>query len=221
MTKKQIPKLAGVLVEHQEYFAALPDVDAQWAIRNPIDAIALMVEAVKNRQLAVFETLKLLLGSAVTIASIPAMAGRFVVQENFAKYRGNNFDEWFLGKFEDPIGETALYSRTLRRDSKDPAIIAALGGNLKARITLAEINTAKESGALKKDKAYICYVEDEIRFPTDEAFSYFNEKGEKCVLRSVRVGWDDDGWDARASSVGDPHGEIEGDHILSRNSLES
>jgi len=50
MTEKQIPKLVAMLVEHQTCFADLPTEDAQWAIQNTPDAIALMVKAVSSRK---------------------------------------------------------------------------------------------------------------------------------------------------------------------------
>jgi hypothetical protein len=49
MTEQQIPKLAGLLVEHQKSFETLPAKDGQWAIHNIAEAINLFVEAVKNR----------------------------------------------------------------------------------------------------------------------------------------------------------------------------
>lgn len=49
MTEQQIPQLAGALVTHQRHFGALPTDDAQWAIQNTQAAIALCVEAIKNR----------------------------------------------------------------------------------------------------------------------------------------------------------------------------
>lgn len=169
----------------------------------------------------VAEKPKPLLGPAVIVANIPATVGQFVVCKEFAKYRGSNFDSWFLGKVEEPTGEGILRCQRLQRNSKDPAIIANLGGNLKAKISLADINTAKERGDLEKDKVYIGYVEDEIRFPADEESSYLNERGEKCVLRAVRVRWGDDSWSVSADSIGALDGWRGGHRLLSRNSLES
>jgi hypothetical protein len=169
----------------------------------------------------VAEKPKPLLGPAVIVANIPATTSQFVVQKEFAKYRGSNFDSWFLGKVEEPTGEGILRCQRLQRNSKDSAIIANLGGSLKARITLADINTAKEGGALKKDEVYIGYVEDEVRFPADEEFAYINEKGKRCVLRAVHVDWSGGGWDARANSVDALDEWDVGDRVLSRNSLES
>lgn len=157
-----------------------------------------------------------LLGPPSIIATIPGRTENFVVQKNFAKYRGNNFDNWLVGKVDEPMGGTSLQTQPLLRNSKDPGIIAELGGNLKARVTLADIDYAKNNGMLRKDKVYIGYVEDEIRFPEDEAFSYVNEKGKKVVLRAVNFYWDDGGWDANADSVADPIEWHAGHLLLSR-----
>jgi len=162
---------------------------------------------------------KPLLGPAVDIITIPDRTSNFVVQKDFAKYRGGNFDGWFIGKVEEAITGAVLRAQPLLRSSTDPAIIAELGGNLKARITLADINHAEKNGALRKNVVYMGYVEDIIRFPADEAFSYINEKGEKCVLRAVYFRWRDDGWDAYARSVVRPFEWIAGSQVFSRNSV--
>jgi len=160
---------------------------------------------------------KPLLGPPVDIITVPDRE-EFVVPENFAKLWGSNCEKWFRGKVEEPITGAILRAQRLLRPSTDPAIIAALGGSLKARITLADINAAKESGALKKGVVYIGYKEDEIRFPADEPFSYINEKGDKCVLRAVDFVWSGDGWSAFANSVGLPDEWSAGNQVLSRNS---
>lgn len=48
-TEKQLPKLAGAIVEHQSAFDVLSNEDAQWAILNTKDAIALACDAWKSR----------------------------------------------------------------------------------------------------------------------------------------------------------------------------
>jgi len=48
-TEQQIPKLAAGFVEHQREFAPLSVEDAQWAILNMKDAIALACTAIRNR----------------------------------------------------------------------------------------------------------------------------------------------------------------------------
>jgi len=159
-----------------------------------------------------------LLGPAEDIITIPNRSENFHVQKTFAKYRGNNFDKWFVGKVEEPKVGGVLQDRTLLRKSTDPGIIAELGGSFAARITLADINHARESGALRKDCFHIGYVEDDIRFKEDEPFSYVNEKGQKCVLRAVLFGWGGDGWRAVARSIDALVGWIAGYQVLSRNS---
>jgi hypothetical protein len=97
------------------------------------------------------------------------------------------------------------------------AIIAELGGYLKARIKLSDINHAEKNGTLQKDVVYIGFVEDIIRLSIDETSSYINEKGEKCVLREVRViVHDDDGLVVHADSIESSHEWYTGDQVFSR-----
>src|SRR3989344_3499982 len=48
-TEQQIPKLVAGFVEHQKQFFLLSNEDAQWAINNMKQAVALACEAIKNR----------------------------------------------------------------------------------------------------------------------------------------------------------------------------
>ncbi|HAI74433.1 MAG TPA: hypothetical protein DCS28_00985 [Candidatus Moranbacteria bacterium] len=162
-----------------------------------------------------------LLGPSENIVTLPERTESFVVEKIFAKYRGSNFDSWFLGRVEEPMAAATLHAQLLLRYSTDPAIIEDLGGYFKARITIADINHAKESGALRKNCVYIVYVEDKVRLPEDEPFAHDNEKGGRSVLRAVFFGWHDDGWGVDAYQVSDPGGWDEGYWILSRNSLKS
>lgn len=75
-----------------------------------------------------------LLGTPSVIANVPSIA-KFVVGEDFADYWGRVCIKWFLGKIEGPISSAVLSARQLLRPSTDHAIIAELGGHLKARIT--------------------------------------------------------------------------------------
>ncbi len=219
MNEKQSDKLVGIFVEHRTEFLGLSTEDAQWAIQNPKDAVALSVEAIKNRKKGDAGIKpEPLLGSAVNIAAIPRTE-QFVVEKSFAKYRGSNFNNWCLGRVEGSIGGVNLYCQPLKRNSTDPAIIEALGGNLEARIYLADIDYAKNSGVLRKDVVCIGYIEDEVRFSTDESFSYINEKGECCVLRVVSFYWHSDGWAVYACLVDDPDDWYAGHLVFSRKHL--
>jgi len=50
MATEQLPKLAGVLVEHQSGFSALSTEDTQWVIAETEKAIAMFCEAVRKRK---------------------------------------------------------------------------------------------------------------------------------------------------------------------------
>jgi len=162
--------------------------------------------------------LAFLLESVGTI-TILATTGKFVVRDRFVVNTkqnasvkisdvGDNFTKWFFGKIEEPISETELRYQTLRKASVDGPIIAELGGDNKAEITLTEIfaliatQSNGESGALlNNDRANIFYVKD------------IND-----MLRAVRVYWGGDGWCVYAYSVGFPRGWRDGDRVFSRNS---
>ncbi|MFA6304478.1 MAG: hypothetical protein WCV73_01445 [Patescibacteria group bacterium] len=49
MTEQQIPKFLGVIIEHQAEFKEWSTNDAQWAIQNAREAIALWTQAIANR----------------------------------------------------------------------------------------------------------------------------------------------------------------------------
>lgn len=134
------------------------------------------------------------LSPPIDIVMVPDRTENFIVGKNFAKYRGDNFDRFFIGKVEEPIGESVLSVRMLLCNLTDLEIIEELGGYLKARITLADIEFVRKRRILSKGVVYIGYVEDRIRFPRDKAFSYINEKGEKCVIRPVCF-WADGDWE--------------------------
>lgn len=218
MTEEQIPKLAGVLVEHQRRFVSLPIEDAQWVIQNAPAAIGLFVEAVRNRSKdSAVPKPDLLLEFLGTVA-IPATAEKFVAREKFVvntnhkapvkiSFIGSNFSEWFLGKTEEPIGKITLRYHKLRRYSVDGPIIAKLGGEAKAETTLTEMFSLTEC---QKNG------EDGVLLNNGYANIFYIRDINVC-LRAVGVSWDGGGWDVGAGSVGYPFGWDDGGRVLSRN----
>lgn len=195
MTEQQIPKLAAVLVEHQDCFSELSTEDAQWAIQNPKKAIALYVEAIAKRP-----NLLDLVGTV----EIPAL-GEFIARDRFVVnnkaelpifYLGTNFEDWFLGKVEEPAGESVLRCQRLHRAENNSPIIAELGGNDRAEITLGQLYAFLKQA--DKSKWYICYVCDK-----------------NGVLCAVYADWGGGGWGVHAGSVEDPRGWREGGIVLS------
>lgn len=90
-------------------------------------------------------------------------------------YLGNNFKKWFLDKKEAPMAESELRIQELKKSEVDGPIIAELGGEEKAKITLAELY-----GFLKQaemSKWFVCYVPDK-----------------DGLLRAVCVYWYGVGW---------------------------
>ncbi|TSC84483.1 MAG: hypothetical protein G01um101417_148, partial [Parcubacteria group bacterium Gr01-1014_17] len=106
-TEQQIPKLAGLLVEHQSCFSALSTEDAQWVIADTKNAIAIFVDAVKNR--TNIGTPKLL--EFVTSVTVPGV-NKFVAADHFKHggtvdgvkcYLWGDFQKHFLGKTEKDV----------------------------------------------------------------------------------------------------------------------
>jgi hypothetical protein len=152
-----------------------------------------------------------------------------VLRERYnIKWRGSNFDAWYLGRTLASFGGSTLAYKKLSRRSVDGPIIAELGGTLPARTELVEIlslvkaqkyGPKSKSGPLLTDgSANISYVEDEIRFPEDESVAYTNEAGQKVVLRAVYARWDDDGWNVNANAVTYPRTWNDDRRVFSRDS---
>jgi len=215
-TEKQLPKLAAMLVEHQNEFVTLSNEDTQWAILNPKEAIALACEAIRNRaKVAVTMVIELLLDLIGTV-TVPATTDRFVAREKFVRdtgrkakvkisFLGDNFETWFGNKVEGPTVEQTLRYAKLRKSSVDRPIIAELGDKAETTLTemfsLMEMQKNGESGVLLNNGlANIFYVKDI-----------------NAVLRSVGVGWDGGGWDVGASGVGGPGAWGGGGRVFSRN----
>ena len=202
--QKQTSKLAGALTEHQHHFGAMPTEDRQWVIQNTVAAIALFADAVKNRVAVAIN--KLLERLPDTIA-LPAVK-QFIATEKFRPgktidgvkvgWLGDNFKEHFLPKVEkDEVAAEELSLNKLLRNSRDPAIITALGGEERVEVKLGQfwefLKTANQSFW------YLAYIRDA-----------------EHVLWAVDAGWRSDGWAVVARSLGDPNDWFTGFRFLSR-----
>ncbi len=213
-TEQQIPKLAGKLVEHQGYFTALSNANAQWVIQNPKEAIEIFVSAIQNRTKETVRKVKKKLLQFITSFKV-AGAEKFVAEENFkedtsdtavVKISGFNkeFKTNFLSLIEEDIPEAELKVQKLLKDSRDPGIIVELGES--HTVSLAHVWNAmafqskgEEGNLLTNGYMNIFYVADV-----------------NGVVWAVVVDWYDDGWYVRAYSFG---AEVEWDAdylVLSR-----
>ncbi|NCN52880.1 hypothetical protein GW950_00245 [Candidatus Wolfebacteria bacterium] len=139
---------------------------------------------------------------------------KFVASDHFTTnskavkiaWLGNNFEQHFLAKVEEPQSEVVLRYAKLKQGSSDKPILAELGD--KAETTLASIweflkkQPNGESGALLTNGyANIFYVRDA-----------------KGVLWAVDAYWDSGSWGVYAYSVEDPFRWSDGSRVFSRNS---
>lgn len=214
MTAKQTATLMGRLVEHQDYFNPLPTEDAQWVIQNPKDAAALCVTALQSRTKSTPKserTYRILRPVAPTLAERHQFKAdeTFFNKESGVKMvgHGSNFTSWFKGKVEEDAPEGELLPFTLTESACDNEIIADLGGEEKAEVTLTEIwrlmerqRNGEEGVLLTNVWANVFYVRDVNR-----------------VLREVSVGWSGGGWRACAGNL-IAGGWCGGNRVFSRNS---
>ena len=121
---------------------------------------------------------------------------------------GGNFKQHFYGKVEENIAESQLKVYRLRKSSRDPAIVAELGGEEIVETTLHhmwELLTRQGQGEdgtlLTNGYANIFYVRDK-----------------SGILWAVYCRWDsvDRGWHVEADSVGDPFRWYGGYQVFSR-----
>ena len=158
----------------------------------------------------------------VGMVSVSATINKFVAKEKFVRdtgdtaqvksnYLGDNFDEWVLScdcKVEELTSEKVLHYAKLRKGSADTPIIAELGGEVGAEVTLSEMFSLMEKQKngengvlLNNGYANIFYIKDQ-----------------KGVLRTVYVYWGSDGWGASALAVSYPILWDAGRRVFSRNS---
>lgn len=197
-TEQQIPKLAGLLVEHQSGFNALSTEDSQWVIAETKSAIAIFCQAVKNRAKEALE--KLL--EFITTVTVPATK-RFIAKDHFKigttdgvkiAYLGDNFKKVFLsgdGKIEENVtgGDIRVYK--LLSSSRDLGIRSEIGeeneetflAHLKSLLKLQ--GSGEEGALLINGYANIFYIRDT-----------------EGVLGAVGADWYGVGWYVYARSVG-------------------
>lgn len=155
----------------------------------------------------------------VGTAIVAATTTPFVARDRFVvntsdnaplkiSYLGGSFNEWFLGKVEQPFwGSTLKYGKLSRR-SVDGPIIEELGGEDKAETTLTELFSLMQ--AQKNDKSGPLL--------TNGYADIFYVKDAHGLLRTIYADWGVDGWGVAAYSVTNPNTWRGGDQVFSRNS---
>ena len=209
MSEQQIPqisKMMGELVAHQSGFNALPKSDRQFVVKETKAAIEVMVAALRNRpkESAPEHTYKVLRPAMPKVDEPrPFKADETFFNKNSGLKmvpHGDNFTKWFTGKVEDDVPDGELRVFALTQVAYDRDIIADLGGEEKAEITLGELWRFMRKYENGTAGWFLCYIRDNT-----------------VVLRAVYIDWYDDGWSADAVALDD--GRWSGDgQVLSRNS---
>ncbi len=210
-TEKQIPKLAGIITEHQSGFAVLSTEDVEWAIKNGHDTVALFVSAVKNRARIIvnklLEFVTQVRADAVKqfIAADHFKAGQTINGVKYHSSFGDNFNLHFLPKIEENVQAVDLQVHRLLRNSKDLGIRTEIGED-KEETNLAHLHhllTLQGNGEkgvlLTNGYANIFYIRDM-----------------DGNLWAVGASWDDGGWDLGAYSVEYPNDWDAGRQVFSR-----
>jgi len=123
-------------------------------------------------------------------------------------YLGDNFKSWFLRKEEQPFGGSTLKYGKLSRYSVDGPIIKELGGEAEAETILTEIFSLMEAQKNGEDGALL----------NNGYANIFYVRDTNGVLRTVRVHWDDVGWDVGARAVAGPLEWCDDSQVFSRDS---
>jgi hypothetical protein len=215
MAAKQTSILVGRFVEHQNHFNPLSTQDAQWAIQNPKDAVALCVTAIKSRNNGILKTEQRTYRILRPVTPKLIESHPFKADETFFNKKsgvkmvphGDNFTSWFAGKVEEDVPEGELQPLTLTQNAYDNEIIADLGGEEKAEVTLAEVWRLMERQANGREGALL----------TNGRANIFYVRDVNGVLRTVSVCWGDGGWFAGADAL-DDDGWRGGRQVFSRNS---
>lgn len=225
MAAKQTAVLVGRLVEHQAYFNPLPTNDAQWAIQNPKDAVALCVSAIKGRTNGAPESGRTYKILRPVVATSPTTNQPFKADDTFFNKKSgvkmvphsSNFTSWFTGKVEEDVPVGDLVPFALTQSAYDSEIIADLGGKEKAEVTLAEIwrfmqrqANGEDGVLLTNGDANIFYVRDVYGVLRTVFFRWFGD-GWRAGAHA------DDGWYPLASALG-RDGWCIGSRVFSRNS---
>lgn len=214
MTEQQIHQLAEALITYQRYFGALPTEDAQWAIQNTQVAIALCVEAIKNRTNGVAKKLLEL----VTTVSVAATE-RFIAKKHFkvntsrkAKVKiaflWDSFSKHFLHKTEEGMLAGELKVHKLLRSSLDVPIMTELGDSQSYLTTLADMWVLLEKQPNGEGGVLLVNGGANI--------FYIHDTEGKLWAVSARWRADHGGWFVGAFSVGNPRGWFGGFQVLSR-----
>lgn len=112
-------------------------------------------------------------------------------------YLGDNFKYHFSTKVESEVMAEELAVNKLLKNSRDPAIITALGGEEKVEVSLGQFWVFLKTA--DQDSWYVAYIRD-----TDN------------VLWAVNARWGSDGLRVEAYSLDDPLGWDAGRRFLSR-----
>ena len=149
----------------------------------------------------------------VGIVNLPS-TGKFLASDHFTTnskevkiaWIGENFQNNFLGKVEDPQGKTTLRISKFKKNSLDQPILDELGS--KAETTLANIwELLKKQPNGQSGKLL-----------TNGYVNIFYVRDAKGVLWAVGVHWSSGGWHVFACSVGHPHEWRGGHQVFSCNS---
>jgi hypothetical protein len=212
--QQKCKKLAAVIVEHQDHFAAMSSDDCQWAIQNPKDAIAIFADAVKNRT-APAE--KKLLERLLATVAIPGVTS-FTAKEHFVldtskkaavkiSYLGDNFKKHFLSKVEkSEVAAEELAINNLLEYAHDPAIITSLGGEAKVEISLGQFFAAFAKQAKGEDGPLLTNGWANVGYIRDI----------NGVLWAVFGLWDVVGWSFEAPPLDNPFRWRDGYRFLAR-----
>lgn len=147
---QQLPKLASVVVEHQEQFGRLSTRDAQWAIKNPQVAIQLACDAITNRMRPKSDSVLVCKGTV----TIPASNDTFFVSDHFVVVEGTldigeiepTFHEWFGGMREDFVYKTTLRYFVLPSSTSDIELTYLLGREDDCSVRLRHIHSLIQMG---------------------------------------------------------------------------
>lgn len=196
MTGKQGPKLAGMLVMHQDCFNKLTTEDAQWVIDNPQEAVALMVKAVseRNKNRVVDSFLRLISGGEALM--LDALDGKEILAEanDVFAYIDSDFKNWRTDECGEATKETAVDVHEMVKDATFAQMFCSLSDDAsKLCLTQAQIKNfvVKHRDWLRKD-GYATFFLFKSKGKVFVAYVYFHSDGTLVV--SVYKFEDDDRW---------------------------
>lgn len=216
MTEQQLAKVMGSFITHQRVLLGLTNEEGTWLDQHAKEVMGLLVEVVKKK-FQEEKALKGFLQSCQTVepvikpkptssilelmstVTVPATSASFVARDHFKLKKdggiysslGNNFQSWFGGKTEDPIGEQILRCHKLLKPSVDDRIVAELGGEAKAETALSGMSSLMEKQKNGEDGVLL----------TNGYANVFYVQDQNGVLRSVVGSFCRFGWCVDAGSV--------------------